>query len=242
MPNDRRRRVEGGCYFFTVNLRDRRSDLLVAEIAALRGAVRPRGRALRSTSMPRCRRTTCIAHGRCRPKTSASPFGGGRSRPCSRDRSRARKPGAHPWSASAKPASGNAGFGAHDRRRPGSRRPHGRHPFHPGEARACGTRRRLAVFEFSQVCDARAVSDRLGDRGFWIGRHRRAVVTCDGGLKPTLRLAVALRIAWLLGRRRRSRIPYDHRRADAPAWTSCFGLNVRVGWRTACPLPGLDAL
>jgi len=40
MPNYRRHLVEGGCYFFTVNLRDRRSDLLVAEIAALRGAVR----------------------------------------------------------------------------------------------------------------------------------------------------------------------------------------------------------
>ena len=40
MPSYRRNRVEGGCYFFTVNLRDRRSDLLVAEIDALRSAVR----------------------------------------------------------------------------------------------------------------------------------------------------------------------------------------------------------
>ncbi len=40
MPNYRRNRVEGGSYFFTVNLRDRRSDLLVAEIDALRSAVR----------------------------------------------------------------------------------------------------------------------------------------------------------------------------------------------------------
>ena len=40
MPNYRRNRVEGGCYFFTVNLRNRRSDLLVTEIGALRSAVR----------------------------------------------------------------------------------------------------------------------------------------------------------------------------------------------------------
>jgi len=40
MPHYRRNRVEGGSYFFTVNLLDRRSDLLVAEIGALRSAVR----------------------------------------------------------------------------------------------------------------------------------------------------------------------------------------------------------
>lgn len=40
MPDYRRNRVAGGCYFFTVNLLDRRSDLLVTEIGALRDAVR----------------------------------------------------------------------------------------------------------------------------------------------------------------------------------------------------------
>ncbi len=40
MPDYRRNRVPGGTYFFTVNLADRNSDLLVAEIAALRVAVR----------------------------------------------------------------------------------------------------------------------------------------------------------------------------------------------------------
>ena len=40
MPDYRRQRVPGGTYFFTVNLRDRRSDPLVREIAALRRAVR----------------------------------------------------------------------------------------------------------------------------------------------------------------------------------------------------------
>jgi putative transposase len=39
MPEYRRQRVSGGTYFFTLALADRRSDLLVREIAALRAAV-----------------------------------------------------------------------------------------------------------------------------------------------------------------------------------------------------------
>ncbi|MBC7634148.1 MAG: transposase [Acetobacteraceae bacterium] len=40
MPDYRRNRIPGGTYFFTVNLHDRGSDLLVTNIAALRQAVR----------------------------------------------------------------------------------------------------------------------------------------------------------------------------------------------------------
>jgi putative transposase len=40
MPNYRRAFVPGGCWFFTANLLDRRSDLLTKEIAALRQATR----------------------------------------------------------------------------------------------------------------------------------------------------------------------------------------------------------
>ena len=40
MPNYRRNRIPGATYFFTVNLRDRRSGLLVTQIDALREAVR----------------------------------------------------------------------------------------------------------------------------------------------------------------------------------------------------------
>ena len=40
MPDYRRLRVPGGCYFFTVNLYDRRRRLLVDHINALRAAVR----------------------------------------------------------------------------------------------------------------------------------------------------------------------------------------------------------
>jgi len=40
MPDYRRNRVPGGTFFLTVNLRDRRSDLLVTQIDLLRDAVR----------------------------------------------------------------------------------------------------------------------------------------------------------------------------------------------------------
>jgi putative transposase len=40
MPNYRRNRIPGATYFFTVNLRDRRSGLLAVQIDALREAVR----------------------------------------------------------------------------------------------------------------------------------------------------------------------------------------------------------
>ena len=40
MSNYRRARVPGACYFFTVNLRDRSSDLLIREIDLLRETVR----------------------------------------------------------------------------------------------------------------------------------------------------------------------------------------------------------
>jgi putative transposase len=40
MPDYRRNRLPGGTYFFTVNMLDRRSDLLVTQIDALRAAVR----------------------------------------------------------------------------------------------------------------------------------------------------------------------------------------------------------
>jgi putative transposase len=39
MPDYRRNRIEGGTYFFTLALADRRSDLLVREVATLRASV-----------------------------------------------------------------------------------------------------------------------------------------------------------------------------------------------------------
>ena len=43
MPNYRRARVQGGCWFFTVNLLDRKQRLLVDHIAALWEAKGERG-------------------------------------------------------------------------------------------------------------------------------------------------------------------------------------------------------
>ena len=40
MPNYRRARLAGASYFFTVNLRNRRSNLLIREIGLLRCCVR----------------------------------------------------------------------------------------------------------------------------------------------------------------------------------------------------------
>jgi putative transposase len=40
MPEYRRNRIPGGTFFFTVNLLNRRSDLLVTRIIVLRGAIR----------------------------------------------------------------------------------------------------------------------------------------------------------------------------------------------------------
>jgi putative transposase len=40
VPDYRRNRVPGGTFFFTANLLDRRSDLLVIQIGVLREAVR----------------------------------------------------------------------------------------------------------------------------------------------------------------------------------------------------------
>ena len=40
MPDYRRNRVPGGTYFFTVNLMDRNSDLLIRHIDELREAVK----------------------------------------------------------------------------------------------------------------------------------------------------------------------------------------------------------
>jgi len=39
MPNYQRNRIEGGTYFFTLALADRRSDLLVKEVSSLRASV-----------------------------------------------------------------------------------------------------------------------------------------------------------------------------------------------------------
>jgi putative transposase len=82
MPDYRRNRVPGGTFFFTVNLLDRRSDLLVRQIDLLRDAVhRVRARApfkidawVVLPDYMHCQWT--LAWGPCRKATPTSPVGG----------------------------------------------------------------------------------------------------------------------------------------------------------------------
>jgi hypothetical protein len=62
MPDYRRNRVPGGTFFFTVNLLDRRSHLLVIQNDALRDAVRQvRANALSASTPGSSFPTTCTA-------------------------------------------------------------------------------------------------------------------------------------------------------------------------------------
>jgi hypothetical protein len=81
MPDYRRNGVPGGTYFFTVNLLDRRSDLLVKQIDILRDAVRRRALGRPSTSTPGSSfPITCIVYGPCLRATPISPRGGAQSK------------------------------------------------------------------------------------------------------------------------------------------------------------------
>jgi hypothetical protein len=87
MPDYRRNRVPGATYFFTVNLRDRRSDLLVTHIDALREAVRgvrPGNCRFASTPGSSCR-STCTACGPFPKAIATFPTAGAGSKPRSRN-------------------------------------------------------------------------------------------------------------------------------------------------------------
>jgi hypothetical protein len=104
-PDYRRNRVPDGTFFFTLNLLDRRSNLLVANIDALRDAVRRvRARALFHIDawvvLPdhmHCLWIPAFAGaGSCRETMLIFPVGGGQSRPdsrnCCQSASRDRRP------------------------------------------------------------------------------------------------------------------------------------------------------
>jgi putative transposase len=87
MPDYRRDRVPGGTFFFTVNLLDRRSDLLVTQIDILRDAVRRvRARApfhidTRVLLADHMHGQWTLACGPCRQAMPASLVGGAPSKP-----------------------------------------------------------------------------------------------------------------------------------------------------------------
>jgi hypothetical protein len=113
MPDYRRNRVPGGTFFFTVNLLDRHSDLLVSQIDALRNAVsagaRPRAFPHRRLS---CFPTTCTACGPCRKAMPIPPVAGARSRPHSRNQCLSANRGHSSWPIGANAASGSGGTGS----------------------------------------------------------------------------------------------------------------------------------
>jgi hypothetical protein len=83
MPDYRSNRVPDGTFFFTVNLRDPRSDLLVTQIDILRNAVRRvRARTPFRASTPGLSfPIICIAYGPCHKAMPTSPVGGAQSKP-----------------------------------------------------------------------------------------------------------------------------------------------------------------
>ncbi len=81
MPDYRRNRVPGGTFFFTVNLLDRRSDLLVAQIDILREAVaRMRANAPFRIDAWVVLPIICIGCGPCRRAIPTSQVGGAQSK------------------------------------------------------------------------------------------------------------------------------------------------------------------
>jgi REP element-mobilizing transposase RayT len=78
MPNYRRAFVPGGCWFFTVNLLERRNTLLVDRIDALRDAMeRTRGRHAFGIDPLSCCRIISMRYERYRRETPIFPCGGG---------------------------------------------------------------------------------------------------------------------------------------------------------------------
>src|SRR4051794_34439675 len=115
MPDYRRNRVPGGTYFFTVNLEDRRSGLLVSRLDILRDAVR----SARVNSPFRIEAWAVlpnhmhwIGYGLCRTATTIFPAAGARSRLRSRRLCLPRKIGRQHGPRAANAVSGSAGIGS----------------------------------------------------------------------------------------------------------------------------------
>jgi hypothetical protein len=113
MPDYRRNRVPGGTFFFTVNLRDRRSCLLVMQIDVLRQAVRQ----VRAGAHFRVDAWVVLpGHMHClwtsRKAMATFPAGGAQSRSLSPNRCPATNRDPPSWPAAASAASGNGATGS----------------------------------------------------------------------------------------------------------------------------------
>ncbi len=164
MPDYRRNRVPGGTYFFTINLRDRRSDLLVVEIAALRDAVRTE---LARRPFHIDAWVVLPDHMHCQwtlPEGDADFFrayarhqGGLYPTDCTANRTDDRD-----FAATGKRHLAAAILGTHDQGRPGLCGPYGLYPFQPGEAWAGQGGAGLGILVISAMCGGGFISVGMG--------------------------------------------------------------------------------
>jgi REP element-mobilizing transposase RayT len=164
MPDYRRNRVPGGTYFFTVHLRDRRSDLLVVEIAALRDSVRTE---LARRPFHIDAWVVLPDHMHCqwtlpegdadysrRMRDIKAGFTRRIARPAETTIGTLRQRESGIW---------QQRFWEHiDQGRAGLCGAYGLHPFQPGETRAGTGRSGVSLFVVSEVCRRGVVSDGLG--------------------------------------------------------------------------------
>jgi REP element-mobilizing transposase RayT len=156
--------VPGGTYFFTVNLRNRRSDLLVVEIAALRDAVRTE---LQRRPFHIDAWVVLPDHMHCQwtlPEGDADFSGRMReikagftrriAHRAERTIGTSRQTGERHLA--------EAILGTYDQGRAGLRGSHGLYPFQPREARAGRGGSGLGIFLVPAVCGGRAVSSGMG--------------------------------------------------------------------------------
>jgi hypothetical protein len=197
MPDYRRNRIPGATYFFTVNLRQRRSDLLVQHIDTLRHAVR---KVRRRSPFHIDAWVVLPDHMHCLwtlPKEDSDfpsrwfpePLAGHQDGVLEiRARDRASLGGHGPPGRTRNLAAPI--LGAHDSRRSRLCRSHGLHPFQPGKARVGGQPGRLAILQLPALCSGRALSGRLARRRRRTGGDRRAVIIqaaeCAALFHPTL--------------------------------------------------------
>jgi putative transposase len=185
MPDYRRNRVPGGTDFFTVNLLDRRSDLLVTQIDILRAAVR-RVRARASFRIDAW--VVLPDHMHClstlppgdadfpgRWRAIKTAFVKGLPAGESRSRVMTRRGGTGHLAAPL--------LGARD---PGRSRlcgSHGLHAFQPGQTRSRRAPGALAIFVVSPVCRGRPVSRQMAWRQRRTARSGRAALRPERGNK-----------------------------------------------------------
>lgn len=166
MPEYRRYRVRGGTCFFTINLLERRSDLLIRYIDLLREAVR-RTRRVRPFAIDawvvlpehmHCIITLPEGDDDFSNRIKAIKIRFVRAIPPTERRSRTR------IAAASRPSGNAASGGAYDPQRRRQHPAHGLRPLQSGEARTCYLCPRLAVLHLPSTREDRSLPGRLRRR------------------------------------------------------------------------------